>query len=95
MKLYEFSYTDKQGMTVVELMATVSEILDNEAEIQGWKADYSFSQSLKPERLSTGETRYHFEVHGQFEAGFGDEESEITSKLDPKVANKRVASPSI
>jgi hypothetical protein len=72
MKLYEFSYTDKLNQTEAEVLVRVAEIVERECEQQGWAAGYSLSQCQTAERLSTGETRYLFEVFGAFSEGESD-----------------------
>lgn len=78
-KLYEFSYTDKQGLTEAEICHAVAELLEHEADTQSWEPDFSFAQNAKPEQLEDGRIRYYFQVSGQF----SDEEGSIDSEDGP------------
>ncbi|MFK7873649.1 MAG: hypothetical protein AB8C84_10890 [Oligoflexales bacterium] len=69
MKIYEFTYTDKQGLSDIDLQSVVSDFLEDEAENQGWEPDFSFHQTEKSELLPSGERRYHFAVLGEFQSG--------------------------
>ncbi len=66
MKLYEFTYTDKQNLREEDLLARVEDFLTQESELQGWAQDYKFRQCQKPEQAAAGEKNYFFEVMGTY-----------------------------
>ncbi len=71
-KLYEFSYTDNQGIAPEDINRAVAEILEQEAEAQGWQPEFTFQQDRAPEQLADGRMRYYFEVLGEFEESSGN-----------------------
>lgn len=63
MKLYEFTFTDNMNLSESEVLARVQNIVESEAQVQGWQPGYVFTQCQKSRHLSSGELQYFFEVN--------------------------------
>lgn len=66
MKLYEFTYHDNTGLAESEVLASIEELLKEEAHIQEWAPGYIFQQCQKV-KLTNGSVRYKFEVLGEYQ----------------------------
>lgn len=66
MKLFEFTYTDGFNQTIEEINKHVEELLEEEAEQQGWAEGYSIHLLKSVEISWQGDRIYSFEVHGKY-----------------------------
>ncbi len=66
MKLYEFTYHDNQNLSEPEVLGRLKDLLETEAEMQGWASGYNLRQCKEVEQKASGERVFTFEVLGDY-----------------------------
>lgn len=65
MKLYEFTVTDEHNLPKSKILEIAEMSAAEEAPLRDW-GDFKVVDCLTPEQLSSGETRYSFQVEGEY-----------------------------
>ncbi len=87
MKLYEFTYTDNQNLTVSEVLRSLEDFLSSEADMQGWVKGYNLRQSKEIRQLADGQRQFTFEVLGEYiDSNSTDFDQEIQENSPPKTS---------
>lgn len=66
MKLYEFTYTDNQNLTEIEILQSLGDFLSAETAMQGWAKGYNLRQCKDIRQLVDGQRQFTFEVIGEY-----------------------------
>ncbi len=66
MKLYEFTYHDKENLSDSEIVERLTSLLETEAEMQGWASGYNLRQCKEVLQQTNGERVLSFEVIGAY-----------------------------
>lgn len=66
MKLYEFTYHDKENLSDAAIVERLTGLLETEAEMQGWASGYNLRQCKEVVQQADGERVFNFEVLGAY-----------------------------
>jgi hypothetical protein len=65
MKLYEFTVTDDHNLPKSKILEIAEMSAADEAPVREW-GDFKVVECLPPEQRPSGETRYSFQVEGEY-----------------------------
>lgn len=92
MKLYEFTYHDKENLSDSAIAERLTSLLETEAEMQGWASGYNLRQCKEVLRQADGERIFSFEVLGAYvdseSINFEEDMQRPAQALEVKVAKE-------
>lgn len=94
MKLYEFTVTDEHNLPKYKILEIAEMSAADEAPLREW-GDFKVVECLTPEQLPSGETRYSFQVEGEYANSVNSRDNMQTSSATVRINHGSAAAPEL